>query len=482
MLRSGCLPLAIFVGVAVSTSAVAADLPMYVKARPIAPFAPWTGFYAGPHFGFGWGSKQFLAADGTLDADASVNGGLGGLQAGYNHQFNWLVVGAEGDFSWSGVHGDFSCFRFGDQVCSAKPEWLASLAGRLGVAYGPGLFYVKGGAAWAQDHYSAFATCAGNQPRTQGGITADCGNTFFGDQYRSGWLFGVGIEYMFAPNWSAKLEYNYMDFGTRSVQFRDEDTNFLSENIRQKMNVLKVGVNYHFDWGTGRAAPIKGASYGAAKEPEDEEEARVLPFSGFDASKRSYGGWVGAHIAPYKDLDTSGLRFYMFADSGAYRYPSGDKLISGVFETGDALAGYAFEGDFYSINLLAGLNAANHTLSDVDTENKVQGTAFGAKVRGDAWINPTPKTLLFAEGEYSTAFQTFFTKGKFGYDFTNGKEVFFGPEVAFFGDERSNQWRVGAHVTQIKIGKFHLDVSGGYANDSINGPSAYGTIELNTQF
>ena len=164
-MRSTRLPLAAVVSITSSASAVAADLPAFVKAPPVVSAAPWTGFYAGAHFGYGWGNKAFVdnfpTPDGELDAAAAVRGGLGGLQAGYNYQFNWLVVGVEGDFTWTGMNNSFSCFPFGDQVCSAKPEWLGSVAGRLGVAYGPALFYLKGGAAWAQDHFTDLATCSG---------------------------------------------------------------------------------------------------------------------------------------------------------------------------------------------------------------------------------------------------------------------------------------------------------------------------------
>ncbi len=486
MWRSTLLPVAAVASLT-ANAATAADVPVFVKAQPVAVVAPWTGFYAGAHVGYGWGNKRFIdnfpTPDGELDADASVKGVLGGFQGGYNHQFNWLVVGVEGDFTWSGVSGNFSCFPFGDQVCSAKPEWFSSAAGRLGVASGPALFYVKGGAAWAQDHFTDLATCAGTQPRQRAGIPALCGDMFFGDQTRPGWLFAVGVEYLFAPNWSAKLEYDYMDFGSRSVPLLDGGNGFFTEEIHQKMHAIKLGLNYHFDWGTAAAAPAHAAAYykAAPKSEDDEAAGKVLAFSAFDVSKNSYSGSIGTLIAPFRDLDTSGLRFWMFGDAGVYRYPAAGGTIRGTYESGDVLAGYGFEGDFYSINLLAGFNAVNHTLSDVDVENRVQGTAFGAKVRADAWINPTPKTLTYGEAEYSTAFRTYYTRAKFGYDFT-AKEIFFGPEVAALGDERFNQWRVGAHLTQVKFGKVQVDVSAGYANDSIVGSGAYGTVELSTHF
>jgi hypothetical protein len=121
-------------------------------------------------------------------------------------------------------------------------------------------------------------------------------------------------------------------------------------------------------------------------------------------------------------------------------------------------------------------------LSDIDPDNSVQGTAIGAMVRGDAWVNPTANTLTYGEAEYSTAFRTYYTKAKLGIDVTNGKQIFLGPEVVALGDERSRQWRVGAHLTQIKFGNVQIDVSAGYSNDNILGAGAYTNTELSTKF
>ena len=59
---------------------------------------------------------------------------------------------------------------------------------------------------------------------------------------------GPGVEYAFIDNWSAKLEYNYMDFGTRGVRFASPTASlvFLDANIRERIHVVKVGINYRF--------------------------------------------------------------------------------------------------------------------------------------------------------------------------------------------------------------------------------------------
>lgn len=472
-----------------AASTWAADVPVFLKAPPAPVFNPWNGFYVGAYGGYGWGNKKlvdnFPVYDGEIDAEPRLRGGLGGFQAGYNYRTDWLVLGIEGEFSWSDLkQNNFSCFTFGDQVCSAKSEWLAAVAARIGFANGPALFYLKGGPAWTRDHFTDLATCAGSQPTSRNGINAACGDTFFANQNRFGWLIGGGIEYLFARNWSLKLEYNYMDFGSRSVPFEDGGTGFFTEEIHQRISVVKAGINYHFQ-DTSAAAPLIGTrNYASAAAPKNGngQPGRVVTFAGFDVSKSSYGGLAGAIIAPVNDLDTSGLRFFVLGEAGTYKYPVDPGSIRGTYTSGDLLVGYAFEGDNYSINLLAGGNAANHMLSAIDVENSVQGTAFGGKVRADAWVNPTPKTLVYGEADYSTAFRTYYAKAKLGYDVTNDKQIFIGPEVAALGNERFDQWRLGAHVTQLKIGKIQADISGGYAHDSIVGNSAYGSIEFSKNF
>jgi cellulose biosynthesis protein BcsS len=166
---------------------------------------------------------------------------------------------------------------------------------------------------------------------------------------------------------------------------------------------------------------------------------------------------------------------------GRYKYDTTDGPVLGTHVFGDVLAGYGFEGDTYSINLLAGLNAVNHLLSPFDPTNPVQGTEVGFKVYGSFHSNPNPKTLLHGEIEYSTAFQTFSAAQKVGYDVFGGG-VFLGPEASFFRDERSHYWRVGAHASRIKLGTLEFDLSAGYSDDSTIGKGAYARVEVSRNF
>jgi len=472
--------------------ALAADLPVY-KAAPaaIAPLS-WTGFFVGSHVGWGEGQKKFIdnfpTPDGEVDADVRNRGWIGGLQGGYNQQFNWLVLGVEGDFTWSGVRNtNFSCFAFGNQVCSADAEWFSTLAGRAGVAFGPALLYATGGIAWARDTFTDLATCLGSQPQRRGGIPALCGDQFIGSEIRAGWMVGFGLEYLFAPRWSVKVEYDYLDFGQRSTVLVDGLGNAFTEEIHQNVQLVKVGLNYKFGWGD--MAPLwaygyqGGPPYSPSKSAgEDEPPSHVLAFTGADVSKRSFDGWLGTLIAPWQDLDKSGPRVWLSGGAGIYNYSAEGTIFRGTTSTGEILTGYAFEGDNYSTNLLVGLNAINHMVAPFDPLNSVQGTAGGVKVRADSLWNPTTQTLVYGEGEYSTAFRTYYVSGKVGWDVTNGKEIFVGPQVTFLGDERFDQWRVGAHATQLTIGKVQIDVGAGFMHDSIVGDGAYGRVELSTNF
>ena len=114
---------------------------------------------------------------------------------------------------------------------------LASVTGRVGYSWDRFLGYVKGGGAWVRDNYSQYSTA---------GTLIDVAS-----ETRSGWTVGVGGEYAFAPNWSAFVEYDYYGFGTRTVPFAVAGTGVFAfnEDIRQSINVVKIGVNWRFTGG-----------------------------------------------------------------------------------------------------------------------------------------------------------------------------------------------------------------------------------------
>jgi outer membrane immunogenic protein len=214
-------------------AAIAADISRPVYKAPPAGALPvsydWTGFYVGGHVGYGWSKNAYsdpLVPFSVSSTDG--NGFMGGGQAGFNYQVGQFVFGVEGDMSGSTLKGATNVLG---ASFNTNVDWTATLTGRAGIAFDRWLVYGKGGAAWAHDRYSTnFYTFPG---------TVELTDT------RIGWTAGAGIEYAFAPQWSAKVEYNYMDFGTKSVSF----TPGTSTDIDQQVHAVKLGVNYKFGGG-----------------------------------------------------------------------------------------------------------------------------------------------------------------------------------------------------------------------------------------
>ena len=243
--------LGIVLSVLATGPAMSVDLPLrplYKAPPPPAVAFGWSGFYVGGHVGYGWGdadiaefahSKKVLLPARSIDTD----GFLGGVQGGWNHQFGPFVLGAELDFSWSDIKGDvtsaiLSSQGQGSTSLSSNATWIGTATARVGYAWDYFLVYGKIGAAWAQFDYDnniAFTT--------HGNTTV--GNTS-ASETRSGWIVGTGLEWAFSGNWSAKAEYNYMDFGSRKVDFGSFRGAPVSLDIDQRISVVKAGVNYRF--------------------------------------------------------------------------------------------------------------------------------------------------------------------------------------------------------------------------------------------
>lgn len=461
----------------------AAELPL--KAPPLPP-PSWTGLFFGANFDPAMGTTKFYdifgpVPDYALDADTKIRGWLGGFQLGYNYQVGQFVIGAEGTFDWGGVKRDFSCFSFGNQTCSSTDEWVASLTGRFGPVIGPALLYVDGGPAWTRNTISNIAGTGACVPTGGATVCSAPGDLFQGSAILPGWTVGGGVEYRVSPNWSVFLEYDYFNFGEHPITLVDGGTGSFPEDIKQQLQLIRFGFDYALDAPPASVRPLAYGAGPSVDSDDDDSGKAIRVFSAFDVGKDSVDGLIGGLFAFSKDINTSGPRMWIAGGAGAYQYPAGSQRIRGIYSTGDLLGGYAFEGDNYEINLLAGASAENDMLSAYDTSNPVNGTAVGPKVRGDVWINPTPKSLFYGEAEYTTAFQTYYTSAKYGYDVFN-KGFFLGPEVIAFGDERFDQWRVGAHLTQLQFGQVEVDLSAGFAHDSVVGEGAYGHVEMSREF
>jgi len=223
--------------IAFAAPAFAADMQARTYSKAPAYTAPqvvynWTGFYIGGHVGGAFaGDNSLLGSDGRF---------LGGVQGGFDYQFasNW-VVGAEAQYSWLANSNTALAFPGGTLV-TARNDQLGSVTGRLGYTFGPALLYGKGGYAWRD---------ASNIGVTVGGAPA----AFTTDGNRKdGYTVGAGLEYMFAPNWSAKAEYQYYNFG--NTTFTGGPAPIVGTRFRDDEHTVKAGINYRFGWGGPVAA------------------------------------------------------------------------------------------------------------------------------------------------------------------------------------------------------------------------------------
>jgi Cellulose biosynthesis protein BcsS len=198
-------------------------------------------------------------------------------------------------------------------------------------------------------------------------------------------------------------------------------------------------------------------------------------------SHRSLAGYVGVLYAP-NGMHQSGIRLAGFGLVGDYHYHGGDgEPFKGRFVAADALIGWSHVFINGAWTLSVGANYQDHRVTPFDASNSVQGDKVGFKVQGDIWVNPTPRTMIFALASYSTAFSTYYAVGRFGYDFL-GTRVFFGPEVGGLGNDRTDQFRVGAHLSGLMVGPGKVTLSSGYMRERDEGDGWYFAANIDFPF
>jgi outer membrane immunogenic protein len=222
----------------------------------------WSGWYIGVNVGYGWGQGR---ADVTPlpygpppafnEAIYSVShdprGWLAGVQLGHDWQFGRWVVGVEADLARTSMSRDglvaplFSIdpglpiadsFHTGHE----KIEWLGTVRGRLGYVVGDVLIYGTGGLAYGRVEVSE-TNITRPFPAVQ----------FEGSQsgWQAGWALGVGGEWAFAPNWSARVEYLHFDLGDTTINAPPRAPNppfTVQSVIHTSGDIVRLGVNYRF--------------------------------------------------------------------------------------------------------------------------------------------------------------------------------------------------------------------------------------------
>jgi outer membrane immunogenic protein len=234
-----------------ASRASAADLPVRTGPAPayypIATVYDWGGGYIGINGGYAFGQSNWYDAlnpSGTgSSGNFNINGGLVGVTAGVSGQFGSFVLSVEGDFDWQGIQGT-SNSAFCTSIitsgaigaglsCKTASNWVGTLRARFGYAWGRVLLYGTAGGAGA------------NVETSLNGLPVQNNAEF-------GWTAGGGLEWAFADNWTAKVEYLFIDL-TGNVPCNhgyscgfDTATTNANINVKFNENIVRAGLNFKF--------------------------------------------------------------------------------------------------------------------------------------------------------------------------------------------------------------------------------------------
>jgi outer membrane immunogenic protein len=221
---------------AVGGQALAADLPPAPMPPPRAPatYVPtpiplynWGGIYIGVNGGYGFGDSTWGAPAST--GSFNTTGFLAGGTLGFNYQFGAFVLGIEGDGDWTNLSGSTSGGACGTSLsgCQTSAEWLATVRGRAGYAFDRVLVYGTAGGA-------------GGNITAKTSVTSNTSDEF-------GWTAGGGIEFAFAPNWTAKAEYLFVDLQNGSCGTACAAAGTAS-SVSFTESLVRAGVNFKFNF------------------------------------------------------------------------------------------------------------------------------------------------------------------------------------------------------------------------------------------
>jgi outer membrane immunogenic protein len=231
----------IALGIAPAAAADMAARP-YTKAPVAVAMYNWSGFYAGINGGWGSSRNSWEETAGGIFPLGShdATGGTVGGQIGYRWQAGTWVFGVEAQGNWADFHGSNQIPLLPIFSTDTRVDAFGLFTGQVGYAANNVLFYLKGGAAVTSDRYRMLAT----------GTNIQLANTV--DETRWGGVVGVGLEYGFAPNWSAGIEYDHMFMQDKTYNFVSNGAVipagavFSQSRIRQDVDLVTARINYKF--------------------------------------------------------------------------------------------------------------------------------------------------------------------------------------------------------------------------------------------
>ena len=217
-----------------------ARAPVYKAPAAVVAYN-WSGFYVGGNAGAAFQRNCWFfsnAAGSAGDEGCHSNTAVvAGGQVGANWQTGNIVLGLEASGDWANLKGSNVSLFDPTFTNRTKTDAIGLFTGRVGVAWNNALAYVKGGAAVTHNKYTAFVTAI---PALSGEVT----------DTRWGWTVGGGFEYGFAPNWSAAVEYDYIDTGSKNEDFFAVSAPCggvpCTDRISQRIHMATLRVNYRF--------------------------------------------------------------------------------------------------------------------------------------------------------------------------------------------------------------------------------------------
>jgi outer membrane immunogenic protein len=225
-------------------AASAADMAVKAPPPPVAVVYSWTGCYVGASGGGLWAHKRWVDSDPLSTTfnqtrfDHTTSGGMAGGEIGCDYQMGRWVFGIEGSYHWADSNATSIDRIFATVSGTTNVSGLGTVTGRVGYTVldgNRGLIYLRGGAAFERDRYSINNTTTGTQ-------------LFNASEDRTGGQIGAGFEYLFTPNLSGFVEYDYVDMGTRDVTFQSTIRTFTTPfSIRERKDVVKAGLNWRFN-------------------------------------------------------------------------------------------------------------------------------------------------------------------------------------------------------------------------------------------